>query len=121
MPIFEFKCGKCDEKYETLAVYDETEKYKSVKCPHCSSKKKTKLMSCSNFAFTNPEGTARWNNTSTGHDYRFKHNTPKVKAERKMAEALSKTGPNPYDNDMEVADINMDTGIHDAETRSGLT
>ena len=33
-----------------------------------------------------PEGTDRWNSDSSGHDYRFHHNLPKVIAERQAAE-----------------------------------
>jgi len=70
--------------------------------------------------FTNPVGTDRWNSSSSGHDYRFKHNIPKVKAEREMAEQLSHMGSNPY-GDTSDKDIQMDTGIHDADSRPGLS
>ena len=80
------------------------------------------MMSSPNFAFSNPEGTDRWNNTSTGHDYRFKHKIPKVKQERKIAEAVSHMGTDPYgSSDMLKKDIEMDTGIHDAKSRKGLS
>jgi putative FmdB family regulatory protein len=121
MACYEFQCKKCDAVYEELCEYDATEKYKGVKCPECGSKSKTKLMSMANFAFSNPEGTDRWNNGSTGHDYRFKHNVPKVQAERQMAEQMSHMGANPYGPDTSAKDIELDTGVHDAETRGGLS
>ena len=122
MPLYEFECKKCKINYDALAIFDETGKYKDVVCPECGSKRKNKLMSASHFAFTNPEGTDRWNSGSSGHDYRFKHNIPKVKQERKMAEALSHMGTDPYGGgDMLADDIEMDTGVHDAETRKGLS
>lgn len=122
MPTYEFECKNCNESYEALTKYDESGKYKDVECPHCESKKKTNLISASQFAFANPEGTDRWNNSSTGHDYRFKHGIPKVKEERKMAEALSHMGSDPYGSPDKVKqDIELDTGIHDPETRPGLS
>lgn len=120
MPMYEFLCLKCDTLYEELCTYDETEKYKGVKCPECGSKKKTKQVSACSFQFAQPEGTDRWNSESTGHDYRFKTNLPKVIEQRKQAELASHMGANPY-TDTSAADINMDTGIHDAETRPGLS
>jgi putative FmdB family regulatory protein len=45
MPIYEFKCKKCENKYDLLCKYDKTEKYPKVKCPECGSKKKEKLIS----------------------------------------------------------------------------
>lgn len=120
MPLYTFECKKCEQTYDELATYDETGKYSSVKCPHCNSKRKTKLMSAVNFAFSNPVGTDRWNSSTTGHDYRFKHNIPKVQAERKMAEAMSHMGSDPYGSTVEK-DLNLGEGIHDPETRPGLS
>ena len=124
MPNYEFNCKKCKKKYEALTSYDESGKYKDVKCPHCNSKSKTKLMSACNHAFTNPVGTDRWNSDSSGHDYRFKHNIPNVQKEREMAQALSHMGTDPYGQaDMLNNDIEMDTGIHDVsdDTPTQLT
>ena len=115
---YDFECKKCNTQYEELVDYDEKGKYPSVKCPACGSKRKIKLITCCAFNFTNPIGTSRWNSADTGHDYRFKHNIPKVKKEREMAEKLSIVGKNPYGN---TNDLNMDTGIHDAKHRKGLS
>lgn len=119
MPIYDFCCKKCKIEYDVLAKYDESGKYPDVVCPECGSKKKEKVASVCSFAFTNPVGTARWNNGSTGHDYRFKHNIPKVQQEREMAKKLSHMGTDPY-KDTSSADIERDTGVHDVETRPGL-
>lgn len=118
MHTYDFECKKCHHVYEELTEYDESGKYPKVKCPKCNSKKKLKLMSAPTFTFTNPEGTDRWNSAKSGHDYRFKHNIPKVQQERQMAEALSHMGTDPYGGG---DDIEMDTGVHDAETRKGLS
>jgi putative FmdB family regulatory protein len=115
MPMYDFECLKCEEAYEEFVAYDATGKYKGVKCPHCGSKRKTKLITACQFAFADPVGTDRWNNS---HDYRFKHNIPRVKKEREMAEKLSHMGGNPYGN---IDDSGLDTGIHDAGGRKGLS
>lgn len=120
MPTYDFECLDCQAKFEEFTNYDATEVYESVVCPGCGSKNKTKLASCANFNFSNPVGTDRWNNGSTGHDYRFKHNIPKVQQERARAEALSHMGSNPYGSTTDK-DLNLGEGIHDPETRSGLT
>jgi putative FmdB family regulatory protein len=120
MPFYEFQCQKCNHKYDELCSYDETGKYPDVKCPECGSKKKDKLISNCSFQFAQPEGTDRWNSDSTGHDYRFKHNFPKVMKEREKAQQASHMGANPY-GDTSEADIQLDTGIHDADSRSGLS
>lgn len=69
-------------------------------------------MSQCSFNFSNPVGTGRWNSDSTGHDYRFKHNIPNVKKQRKMAEAMSHMGSNPYGKSDDSQ--KFDTGVHDA-------
>lgn len=121
MPLYEFECKNCDKTYEDLCKYDETGEYKDVECPHCESKDKDKLASGCAFAFGDPVGTDRWNNGSTGHDYRFKHGAPRVKAERRIAEAMSHMGATPYGTPNQVEkDIELDTGVHDPETRPGL-
>lgn len=96
MPIYEFECKKCKIIYETMAEYDETEKYKKVSCPKCKSKSKTKLLSSCGFNFTNPVGTDRWVSDSTGHDYRYNYNLPNVHKQREFAQQNSHVGPNPY-------------------------
>ena len=95
MPLYEFECKnkKCGEIYSELVNFDETGKYKGVKCPSCKSSKKVKLVSAGNFAFSNPVGTDKWNNS---HDYRYNTVLPKKKKEREEAAKSSHVGANPY-------------------------
>jgi len=95
LPFYQFECKKCKAVYEDLCSYDKSGKYPDVKCPHCKSKSKTKLMSACNYTFANPVDTDRWNSDSSGHDYRFKHNLPNVIEQRKNAE-LANRGALPY-------------------------
>lgn len=99
MPSYVFKCISCDAEYEEVCSYDDSGKYKNVKCPFCDSVKKEKLLTAPlAFIFSQPEGTKNWISDSCGHDYRFKHKQPKVREERAMAQAMSKMGSNPYGN-----------------------
>ena len=77
------------------------------------------MMTSCNHAFSNPVDTKRWNSDSGGHDYRFKHNIPKVKQERKIAEAMSKMGDNPFGTKNDIEQYGE--GVSDAESRSGLS
>ncbi|HAN86613.1 MAG TPA: FmdB family transcriptional regulator [Firmicutes bacterium] len=45
MPIFEYKCAKCGDKFEELVTACCTE----VKCPKCGSKEVSKLFSAFGF------------------------------------------------------------------------
>jgi putative FmdB family regulatory protein len=74
MPIYEFLCKKCSKEFSELTNFDETNKYPDVVCPHCSSKKKEKIMSIAGFNFSNPVGTDKFNNS---HDYRHGWNLNK--------------------------------------------
>lgn len=112
MPNFDFECKKCERVYEEITSYDETGKYKDVKCPHCGSKKKVKLLTACGFNFSNPEGTDRWNSESSGHDYRFHHNLPKVINERRQAEEKSHMGTDVYNP---INDLNKDTAWGDVK------
>lgn len=119
MPLYEFECKECKKEFDEICSFDENNIYPSVICPYCGSNKKDKLISNINFKFTNPIGTDRWNNS---HDYRFKHNIPNVKAEREAAETLSHMGTSPYGKINSVeSDLNLGEGIHDPDTRSGLS
>lgn len=120
MPTYDFECKACGLEYDDIVPYDPKGKYAKVKCPECGSKKKTKKATTCAFNFSDPVGTDRWNSDSTGHDYRFRHNLPKVLKERAMAEAMSHMGADPY-GDTSAEDIQLDTGIHDPETRPGLS
>lgn len=112
MPTYRFQCKKCDEVYEDLTSYDETGKYKDVKCPKCNSKKKNQLATACNFLFSNPVGSDRWTSDGTGHDYRYNYNRPKVKKQREMAEKASHMGTQPYSD---LGDIHEGEGVRDNE------
>jgi len=53
MPIYEFKCLKCQEFFELLVINnDEAE----LKCPKCNSEEFERVLSVTNFAAGNSTG-----------------------------------------------------------------
>ncbi|MBL7101999.1 MAG: zinc ribbon domain-containing protein [Desulfobacteraceae bacterium] len=58
MPIYEYKCSKCREEFETL-VFGSDE---NVACPHCNGHKIKRLMSACGFrssgSFTPASGSS---------------------------------------------------------------
>jgi len=44
MPIYEFKCLKCNECFELLVMNKEEEI--EMKCPHCGSEEFERILSC---------------------------------------------------------------------------
>lgn len=54
MPIYEFKCLKCQEFFESLVISDDDEA--ELQCPKCNSKEFERVLSRTNFATGN--GTA---------------------------------------------------------------
>jgi len=109
MPLFEFQCTDCEAVYEELTKYDKSGKYKKVVCPKCGSKKKKQLAHTFGFSFNNPVGTDLYRSS---HDYRFKHNLPKVLAEREAAERanIGGQGRTPYGSDSVSDDLNNGDG-----------
>jgi len=93
IPFYKFKCKKCGEVYEDLCSWDDTDKYPKVKCPECKSRRKEKLVNC-DFAvvFTNPRGTSKEDSSTYAGGY----NMELAKESRRVAEAKSHVGPNPY-------------------------
>ncbi len=112
MPLVEFECQDCGEKYEELVKkIDDTGEYRYIVCPGCLSKKKVKLISTVNHNFVNPEGTSKMNS----HEYAYNHALDKsggARDQRKMAEELSHMGKNPYP---EIDDIS--SGKHFGEVK----
>ncbi|MGH7799782.1 MAG: FmdB family zinc ribbon protein [Thermodesulfobacteriota bacterium] len=45
MPLFEYKCDKCENKFETLVLSSDEE----ISCPRCESKNIEKLFSSFGF------------------------------------------------------------------------
>ena len=102
MPLYEFKCEKCDVVYEELTSYDKTEKYDGVECPDCGSKSKTKLVSSCGISFGDPKESSKWDSRS----YRAGHNHERAKGERRHAEAASHMGTNPYGKSGDNLNVN---------------
>ncbi len=48
MPIYEFRCLKCQELFEFLAV--RSEDTMETRCPHCGAEDFERVMSSTNFA-----------------------------------------------------------------------
>lgn len=119
MPFYDFECKGCKHRYEAFAK--KAGKYTGIQCPECKSKKKTHLLSVPGYAFTNPIGTDRWTSDRGGHGYRFDFNKPAVKAQREIATQMSHMGADPYGAGQFDKDLELDVGIHDAETRQGLS
>ena len=46
MPIYEYKCKKCEACFEKLVFAGDEE---PVECPECGTRQVDKLMSCSSF------------------------------------------------------------------------
>ena len=65
MPIYEYRCLKCDEEFETL-VFGSKDK---VNCPHCKGDKLERLMSGYAFKssgnFTPSSGSANCSSCSS--------------------------------------------------------
>ena len=64
MPIYEFRCLKCQELFEFLAVRsDDT---METRCPHCDAEDFERVMSSSNFALgSGGSGTGAQKQTRT--------------------------------------------------------
>lgn len=54
MPIYEYKCQKCDRCFEKLVFQGDQEE---VACPDCGEKKVNRLMSCASIFGTKGIGT----------------------------------------------------------------
>jgi len=50
MPIYEFKCKKCNKKFEKIVAWNAVD----IECPECQSRETEKLLSA--FAVRNPGG-----------------------------------------------------------------
>lgn len=111
MPYYNFECKKCETKWEEFTSYDPKNIYPKVKCTKCGSKKKNKLIS--DFSIGGPTSSKM-----DSFSYRAGFNMEKAKGERRAAEAAT-GGASPY-RDMS-GDFNLGEGIHDPETRLGLS
>jgi len=112
MPLYSFKCKKCDHEWDEVTSYDEMGKYSDIRCPECKSKSKDKLISMANFKFSQPVGTDRFNNS---HDYRHNWNMDRqggTRDQRKEAQEKSHMGAEPYNS---IDDIS--SGEHFGEVK----
>jgi putative FmdB family regulatory protein len=57
MPIFEFRCNKCNEVFEVLQMSSEDEV--EMKCPHCGSENFERVLSTTSYAMGDSKGGAR--------------------------------------------------------------
>jgi len=48
MPIYEFKCLKCNECFELLLMNSDTTV--EMKCPKCASEELERVLSCTNYS-----------------------------------------------------------------------
>lgn len=95
MPLYTFNCLKCNKNYDEITEWDETEKYKGVKCPHCKSKKKKRTFDYDvGCAFGNPKESSKWDNFS----YRAGYNMETARSDRRKAASKSHMGTDPYPN-----------------------
>ncbi len=56
MPIFEFKCQKCEEYFELLVMNKEDEN-EELKCPKCGEQSFERIMSSTNFSMKGSIGS----------------------------------------------------------------
>ncbi|MBW2590256.1 MAG: zinc ribbon domain-containing protein [Deltaproteobacteria bacterium] len=54
MPIYEFKCLKCQEFFELLVINNDDEA--ELRCPKCNSKEFERVLSVTSFATGNSTG-----------------------------------------------------------------
>ena len=54
MPIYEFKCLKCNDLFEFLAVNSKDEM--EMSCPHCGAEDFERVMSTTNYAVPSSGG-----------------------------------------------------------------
>jgi putative FmdB family regulatory protein len=55
MPIYEFRCLKCNNVFEILKVKDEVE----MKCPHCESEDFERVLSTTSYSVGLAKGESR--------------------------------------------------------------
>lgn len=88
MPLYDFRCKKCDRVFDKLCSFADSKK---VKC-ECGSKKVEKLISSFAVTFSNPTDTSKFDSFG----YRAGFNMEKAKTERRVAGEKSHVGRNPY-------------------------
>ena len=56
MPIFEFKCSKCEEFFEVIVMGSDDDK--SLNCPKCKSQEFERVVSTINYAMGNSSSSS---------------------------------------------------------------
>jgi len=69
MPIYEFKCSKCDHFFELLIIGSDDKTL--MQCPKCKSEDFERILSATNFSMAggggaSPEGGSRTRTCSSG-------------------------------------------------------
>ena len=63
MPIYEFRCIKCNEVFEILQMGAEDEM--EMKCPHCGSENFQRVLSTASYAMGEGKGQAKGRSVQT--------------------------------------------------------
>jgi putative FmdB family regulatory protein len=63
MPIYEFKCQKCNNFFEILVIRDKDQI--EMKCPSCKSDHFERVMSATNFSMSGGSGTQTGSSAQT--------------------------------------------------------
>ncbi len=63
MPIYEFKCLKCEECFELLVMNSKEDL--EMKCPKCDSEKFERILSSTNYSFGGSAGGEQGASTKT--------------------------------------------------------
>jgi len=111
MPFYDFKCSKCEHIWDEMTSHDPSDKYEKIVCPECGSKKKEKLFP-SSFSIGGPTSSKMDN-----FGYRAGFNWERAQGERRAAEEAA-GGSSPY---RDTNDFALGEGIHDPETRPGMS
>jgi len=85
MPIYSFRCDKCDLTFDYLCRYDERD---SVVCEMCQSSVNRLVTTPAAVTFSNPKGTSKEDN----FEYVAKYNYERAQSERRAAEKANKHG-----------------------------
>jgi putative FmdB family regulatory protein len=57
MPIFEFKCSKCEAFFEVIAMNSKDDE--AVNCPKCNSNEFERVVSMTNFKMAGPSSSSQ--------------------------------------------------------------
>lgn len=63
MPIYEYKCNKCENEFEKLVFAGDD---KEISCPECTSKEVSKKMSVASFMGSSSIGNCATGSPSSG-------------------------------------------------------